>query len=141
MKKLYVTELTFADDKVISSEVLVKQHGHYGWIFNDIYELLKDMYVPIDSLDYLDKDGNEVSTAITNYEELAQWIVDSGQLVDYNAQATTGTAKDTPDFTYDGDDYQFVFLVSDVLSDFLVDHVDSALDKFKANMPTGIELA
>lgn len=130
MKKLYVTELTFANEP-----------GRYGWTFNDIYALLKDMYGETGYLDYIDEDGNEVSTVITDKEALAQWIVESGQLVDYNEQATPVTAKDTPDLSYDRDDYQLVFLTSDVLSDFIIDQVDSALDKFRANMPTGIELA
>ena len=134
MKKLYVTELTFAGKDLVEDSKILAQHGHTGWTADDIYELLVDMD---DEINYFGKTGSVVSAVIVDNKSLAKWLVGS-KLAAYN-KATT-VIDDDPDVYYNGEHYKFVCLIREVLSDFITSQIENALANPDFEMPSGIEV-
>ena len=136
MKNVYVTELTFEDeDNIVTPEEVIKNHGSENWTAKDISELLED-------LDYggfsLDDDDQGLEVTINDFDELARWAVTHG-LLDYDNKLTPADEVKHSDFTYQGEQYRFVFLVADVLADFLSDAIDNIKDI--DSFPTGLEIS
>lgn len=134
MKNIYVTELTFAGKDTVKKSWVVSQHGHDGWTANDIYDLLDDMD---DTLSYFGTTAPLVDISIVDRHALAQWVSDS-DIVKYNNNSTVVDTK--PEFSYEGEDYNMVFLLREVLSDFITDRVESSLINKDIVLPSGIEL-
>lgn len=133
MKYLYVTELTFNDGKYDEVEEVVNSHGHKNWTVADVSELIEDF-------DYggfnLSDDDKGLDVHINDFDELAKWAIEHN-LVEYNKENTV--EPDTipeSDFIYQGEEYKFVYLIGEVLADFLSDAIDNikSLDTF----PTGL---
>ena len=131
MKKLYVTELTFAGKGVVDKDEVLAQHGQTGWTADDIYELLVDMD---DISDYIDDPW--LALKIDN-RELAQWL-SSSDLVNYDKAHTID--EETVDFLYNGEGYHLVFLIREVLADFIIDTIEKSLTNKGVALPNGIEL-
>ena len=131
MKKLYVTELTFAGKDLVEESKILAQHGHTGWTAADIYELLVDMD---DISNYIDDPW--LALKIDN-RELAQWL-SSSDLVSYDKAHTID--EETVDFLYNGEGYHLVFLIRDVLADFIIDTIEKSLANKGVPLPSGIEL-
>lgn len=136
MKQLYVTELTFTDNYDMPIKQVVERYNKESWVTTDIYEMLDDME---DDISYLGKTGKMVNASIVNTTALAKWLA-SSNLVAYN-KATTVTNKNDPDIYYNGEHYKFIWLVREVLSDFIIDQIENALVNPDFNMPSGIELS
>ncbi|MDT9683462.1 hypothetical protein RND61_15545 [Streptomyces sp. TRM76323] len=133
MKNVYVTELTFEDEEIVTPEQVIKEHGSDNWSAKDVAELLAD-------LDYggfsLDDDAKGIEVHINDFDELAKWAIEHG-LVEYDTKNTPKSAAlKKSDFTYENEEYKFVFLVADILADFLSEAINNikSLDSF----PTGI---
>lgn len=131
MKKIYVTELSFTGKDIVDKRQVLSQHGHTGWTAADIYELLVDMD---DISDYIDDPW--LALKVDN-KELAQWL-SSSDLVNYDKAHTTD--EEAVDFSYDNEAYHLVFLVREVLADFIIDTIEKSLDNKGVDFPSGIEL-
>lgn len=132
MKKLYVTELTTLDEYNSVSDTIDK-YGHDIWTLEDVSELIEDLD---DNGFSLDDDEKGIEVHINDFDELAFWSLNHG-LREYDEVNTIVTPDSfKPDISYQGQDYKFVFLVSDVMADFLSDAINGIkdLDSF----PTGI---
>lgn len=134
MKYLYVTELTFTDNYDMPINQIVKQYNKESWAEEDIYELLDDME---DEVSYFGMTAKMVNASIVDKKALAKWIA-SSNLVAYN-KATT-VIDDDPDVYYNGEHYKFVWLIREVLSDFITSKIENALVNPDFKMPSGIEL-
>lgn len=134
MKKLYVTELTFAGKDLVEESKILAQHGHTGWTADDIYELLVDME---GTLSYIGKTHKVVDASVTDKKALAQWL-SSSDLVKYDKENTVD--KETADFSYNGEDYHLVFLVREILADFIIDTIEESLANKSVAFPSGIVL-
>ena len=135
MKKLYVTELSFAGKGVVEKDQVIAQYGTNGWTADDIYVLLDySQYL----LSYSDRrTGNMVSINIIDRHALAQWLSVS-DLIKYDKVNTVD--EETVDFSYSGEDYHLVFLIREVLADFIIDTVENSLTNKSVALPSGIEL-
>ena len=130
---LYVTEITF-DNENIDQQELLYRNGDI-WLRNDVVDLFS--YIVYNNVDLGDPDKG-VEVTIEDFDELAQWCLDNG-IKEYDKSVTVETSEDKEvDITLDGQDYKFVFLVSDVLEDFLSDAIDDihSLD----SIPDGLQL-
>jgi len=133
MKYLYVTELTFNEGKYDEVEEVVNSHGHKNWTVADVSELIEDF----DHGGFnLSDDDKGLDVHINDFDELAKWAIEHN-LVEYNKENTV--EPDTipeSDFIYQGEGYKFVYLIGEVLADFLSDAIDNikSLDTF----PTGL---
>ena len=134
MKKLYVTELTFSGKDLVDESQILAQHGHTGWTADDIYELLVDME---GTLSYIGNPHKTVDASVTDKKALAQWL-SSSDLVKYDKEHTVD--KETADFSYNGEDYHLVFLVREILADFVIYTIEKSLANKSAALPSGIEL-
>jgi hypothetical protein len=134
MKKLYVTELTFAGKDLVDESQILARHGHTGWTADDIYELLMDMR---GALSYIGKTRKVVDASVTDKKALAQWL-SSSDLVKYDKENTVD--KETADFSYNGEDYHLVFLVREILVDFIIDTIEESLANKSVALPSGIVL-
>ena len=134
MKKLYVTEITFAGKGVVEKDEVLAQHGQIGWTADDIYELLLSME---GTLGYIGKSHKIVDASVTDKKALAQWL-SSSDLVNYDKAHTIN--EETVDFSYDNEDYHLVFLVREVLADFIIDTIEKSLTNKSVPLPSGIEL-
>lgn len=132
MRNLYVTELTTLNDGRSVSEV-IEEHGQDTWTLEDVSELIEDL----DNNGFsLDEDEKGIEVHINDFDELAFWSLNHG-LREYDEVNTVDTLDSLkPDISYQGQDYKFVFLVEDIMADFLSDAIDDIndLDSF----PTGI---
>lgn len=132
MRKLYVTELTTLNDGRSVSEV-IEEHGQDTWTLEDVSELIE--YLDNNGFS-LDEDEKGIEVHINDFDELAFWSLNHG-LREYDEVNTVDTLDSLkPDISYQGQDYKFVFLVEDIMADFLSDAIDDIkdLDSF----PTGI---
>ena len=135
MKYLYVTELTFTDNYDMPIKQVVDRYGKESWAEEDIYELLDDME---DEVSYFGRTATMVNASIVNKQALATWVTGSN-LVSYN-EASTVIDEDDPDFYYNGEHYKFIWLIREVLSDFITSQIENALVNPDFEMPSGIEL-
>lgn len=132
MRNLYVTELTTLNDGRSVSEV-IEEHGQDTWTLEDVSELIE--YLDNNGFS-LDEDEKGIEVHINDFDELAFWSLNHG-LREYDEVNTVDTLDSLkPDISYQGQDYKFVFLVEDIMADFLSDAIDDIkdLDSF----PTGI---
>lgn len=134
MKYLYVTELTFTDNYDMPIKQVVDKYGKESWAEEDIYELLDDME---DEVSYFGRTAKMVNASIVDKKALAKWLT-SSNLVAYN-KATT-VIDDDPDVYYNGEHYKFVWLIREVISDFITSKIENALVNPDFEMPSGIEL-
>lgn len=134
MKKLYVTEITFAGKDIVEKSEVLAQHGQTGWTADDIHELL----VAIEgTLGYISKSHKIVDASVTDKKALAQWL-SSSDLVKYDKAHTID--EETVDFLYNGDGYHLVFLIREVLADFIIDTIEKSVANRSVPLPSGIEL-
>lgn len=133
MRKLYVTELTFESEGEGSVEETLANHGQDKWTLEDVSELIEDL----DNNGFsLNDDEKGIEVHINDFDELAFWSLNHG-LREYDEANTIESPEEfKPDFNYQGYDYKFVFLIADIMVDFLSDAIDNIkdLDSF----PTGI---
>ena len=134
MKKLYVTEITFAGKDIVEKSEVLAQHGQTGWTADDIYELLVAME---GTLGYIGKSHKIVDASVTDKKALAQWI-SSSDLVSYDKAHTID--EETVDFLYNGEGYHLVFLIREVLADFIIDTIEKSVANRSVPLPSGIEL-
>lgn len=135
MRKLYVTEITFDSESEGSIEETLANHGQDKWTLEDVSELLEW----IDNQGYsLDDSEKGIDVRMADYDELAFWSLTHG-LLEYDETNTIESLKESkPDFNYQGHDYRFIFLIGDVLHDFLSDAIDDIKDV--ESIPFGIEI-
>lgn len=134
MKKLYVTELSFAGKDVVEKSDVLTQHGQTSWTADDIYELLVNMG---GALSYIGKSRKIMAASVTDKKALAQWL-SSSDLVKYDKAHTID--EETVDFLYNGEGYHLVFLIREVLADFIIDTIEKSLTNKGVALPNGIEL-
>jgi hypothetical protein len=134
MKKLYVTEITFAGKDIVEKSEVLAQHGQTGWTADDIYELLVAME---GALSYIGNPRKIVDASVTDKKALAQWL-SSSDLVKYDKAHTID--EETVDFLYNGDGYHLVFLIREVLADFIIDTIEKSVANRSVPLPSGIEL-
>lgn len=75
---------------------------------------------------------------MADYDELAFWSLTHGLLEYDEARTIESPEPSKADLTYQGHDYRFVFLVGDILHDFLSDAIDNIKDV--ESIPYGIEI-
>lgn len=136
MKNIYVTELTFTGNYDMPIDQVVNKYNKETWTANDIYELLDEVE---DEINYFDRTGSVVSAIIVDKKSLAAWLTDSHQLVNYNRASTV--VDDDPDFYYNGEYYKFVWLIREVLSDFIISSIENSFTSPDFKVPSGIELS
>ena len=134
MKKLYVTEITFAGKDVVEKSEVLAQHGQTSWTADDIYELLVNME---GTLGYIGNPRKIVDASVTDKKALAQWL-SSSDLVKYDKAHTLD--EETVDFLYNGECYHLVFLIREVLADFIVSSIENSFTSPDFKVPNGIEL-
>ena len=129
---LYVTEILFEDDAVTQERVL--RDNQDGWPVKDVTELIK--YMDDSGSLPLTIEGKGLYVNVDDYEELAQWSLDNG--LEAYTEKGIPNKKPSVDITLDGQDYTFVWLIGEVLADFLYEAVDSI--ESVDSIPNGLSL-
>lgn len=132
MKNIYVTENSLNTCETV--EQLLTKHSQTNWQVTDVSNLLNDViHMGMD----FDREDIGVAVEITDTEDLANWAITHG-LDAYNKANTFLDEKNRVDLHYRGEDYHFVFLIDDILADFILDSIDNINNL--ESIPTGLQI-